>query len=109
MLYLMMQKTDGECLVKVGYSNGQARITNRRATYYSHNPRAIMRSTCAGSTAMETACRDILVIKDAQRIPKTEWFVVSPELFATLYQEGMRYFLPKPTPIHFLEEFAKTY
>lgn len=104
MLYLMMQKTDSECLVKVGYSKGGT--SQRRRTYRSHNPRAIMRSSCAGSTAMEASCRSDLIQWGGVRITGTEWFTVSPELFQTLYQEGMRAFRPKHNPIHFLEEFS---
>ena len=46
MLYLMMDKTDKEYLVKVGFSHGGT--GQRRKQYYSYNPRAIMRSSCAG-------------------------------------------------------------
>lgn len=106
MLYLMMDKTDTECLVKVGYSKGGT--AKRRTQYYGYNPRAIMRSSCAGSTSMECSCRTQLVNEGAQRILRTEWFVVSPELFAILYNEGMQHFRPKHSPIHFLEEFVKT-
>lgn len=107
MLYLMMQKADGECLVKVGYSQGST--SQRRRAYRSHNPRAIMRSSCAGSTSMERSCHCQLSSEGAERIVGTEWFIVSSELFATLYREGMQHFRPNHSPIHFLEEFTKTY
>lgn len=106
MLYLMMQKTDGECLVKVGYSKGGT--SQRRNAYRSYNPRAIMRSSCAGSTSMERSCHCQLLNEGAERILGTEWFVTSPELFAILYNEGMQHFRPEHSPIHFLEDFAKT-
>ena len=105
MLYLMMQKADNEYLVKVGYSNGGT--SRRRSAYRIHNPRAIMRSSCAGSVSMEHSCHCQLSSEGAERISGTEWFVTSPELFAILYREGMRHFRPKHSPIHFLEEFAK--
>ena len=52
MLYLMMDKKSDYRLVKVGYSDGVKNIKTRRKSYYSYNPFAIMRSSCAGSTAM---------------------------------------------------------
>lgn len=58
MLYLMMDKTDKEFLVKVGFSDGET--TRRRRQYRSYNPRAIMRSSCAGSTSMEKRCHQDL-------------------------------------------------
>ena len=105
MLYLMMQKADGEYLVKVGFSHGGT--SQRRSSYRSHNPRAIMRSSCAGSTSMERSCHYQLTNEGAQRIVGTEWFVVTPELFTVLYNEGMKHFRPKHNPIHFLEEFSQ--
>lgn len=45
MLYLMMDKSDKEYLVKVGFSDREVKLRNRRKAYYSYNPRAIMRST----------------------------------------------------------------
>ncbi len=105
MLYLMMNKTDTEYLVKVGYSKGG--VTQRRAQYYGYNPRAIMRSACAGSRSMETGCRADLVKWGGVRIKGTEWFIVSAELFEKLYQKGMSAFRPKHDPIHFLEEFSQ--
>lgn len=103
MLYLMMDKTDKEHLVKVGFSDGGT--AKRRKQYYSYNPRAIMRSSCAGSRSMENSCHDTLAKAGAIRIKGTEWFVVSAELFNTLYTKGMAFFRPKHQPIHFLEEF----
>lgn len=103
MLYLMMNKTDKEYLVKVGYSKGG--VSKRRAQYYGYNPRAIMRSACAGSREMENGCRAMLVNWGGVRIKGTEWFVVSRELFADLYIKGMSAFRPNHKPIHFLEEF----
>lgn len=105
MLYLMMDKTDKEYLVKVGFSDRQAKLTNRRKSYYSYNPRAIMRSSCAGNTTMEQECRVDLIKWGGVRIKGTEWFVISEDLFWSLYKEGMRAFRPKHNPIHFLEEF----
>lgn len=103
MLYLMMDKTDKECLVKVGYSKGGT--AQRRAQYYGYNPRAIMRSSCAGSRANEQEAQKLLADWGGERIPRTEWFVVDAPLFWTLYERGMSAFRPKQQPIHFLEEF----
>ncbi len=105
MLYLMMDKNDTEYLVKVGYSKGGT--AKRRSQYYSHNPKAIMRSSCAGSREAEKDCHAILAKQGGQRIKGTEWFIVSPALFWTLYEKGMAMFKPKQNPIHFLEEFEK--
>lgn len=103
MLYLMMDKTDKECLVKVGYSKGGT--VKRRAQYYGYNPRAIMRSSCAGSREEERGCRTRLAEWGGERIQGTEWFVVPTTLFWTLYERGMSAFKPNQNPIHFLEEF----
>lgn len=105
MLYLMMSKTDNEYLVKVGFSNGTANLRTRRGAYRSHNPRAIMRSTCAGSMSMEGTCHSDLKRAGGVRIKGTEWFSISKELFDRLYNEGMKYFRPKHSPIHFPEKF----
>ena len=105
MLYLMMNKTDNEYLVKVGFSNGTANLRTRRNAYRSHNPRAIMRSTCAGSMSMESTCHSDLKRAGGVRISGTEWFSISKELFDRLYIEGMQYFRPKHSPIHFPEKF----
>jgi hypothetical protein len=105
MLYLMMDKTDKEYLVKVGFSDRQNNLNNRRKAYYSYNPRAIMRSSCAGNTAMEQECRIDLIKWGGTRIKGTEWFIISEELFWELYKKGMKAFRPKHEPIHFLEEF----
>ena len=103
MLYLMMDKTDKEYLVKVGYSKGET--SRRRRQYRSYNPRAIMRSSCAGTISMETQCHQVLSRIGGARIGGTEWFVVSKEIFDKLYIEGMGYFRPNHSPIHFLEIF----
>jgi hypothetical protein len=103
MLYLMMDRTNQEYLVKVGYSKGGTK--QRRQQYYGYNPRAIMRSSCAGSRSMETSCRKMLTEWGATRIERTEWFVVSKEMFEKLYNEGMSIFRPSYKTIHFLEDF----
>lgn len=105
MLYLMMNKVDNEYLVKIGFSDGQTNLKTRRRSYYSYNPRAIMRSSCAGSRFMEGECRTDLISAGGTRIKGTEWFSISKELFDELYIKGMGYFRPKHSPIHFLEEF----
>ena len=103
MLYLMMDKTDKEYLVKVGFSDGGT--SKRRKQYYSYNPRAIMRSSCAGSRSMERTCHAQLEDVGGVRIKGTEWFVVPKNVFDVLYREGMSAFRPNHKPIHFLEEF----
>lgn len=105
MLYLMMDRLANSQLVKVGFSNGTKNLATRRKNYYSHNPKAIMRSTCAGGQDLENACHHALSELGANRISGTEWFEVSADLFNTLYVEGMAFFRPTHKPIHFLEEF----
>ena len=105
MLYLMMNKTAKAGLVKVGFSDGTANLKSRRKAYYSYNPAAIMRSTCAGGRDMENACRVLLVEAGGERIKGTEWFVIPMSLFDELYEKGMGYFRTKHKPIHFPEEF----
>lgn len=103
MLYLMMDKNDKECLVKVGYSKGGT--NKRRQQYYGYNPRAIMRSSCAGSRSSEQTAHQLLAEWGGERIKGTEWFIVPAALFWMLYEKGMSAFKPKQQPIHFLEEF----
>ena len=103
MLYLMMDKGEKDYLVKVGFSNGEVRT--RRRAYRSHNPKAIMRSSCAGSTSMEQQCHSDLRRWGGTRISGTEWFTVPKTLFDELYEKGMGAFRPKHNPIHFLETF----
>lgn len=108
MLYLMMNKTEGACLVKVGFSDGTANLKTRRKAYRSYNPLAIMRSSCAGTIEMEKDCRSTLIKFGGNRIGGTEWFIVPRPLFDELYQSGMAFFRPKHKPIHFLENFEET-
>lgn len=105
MLYLMMDKGAGYNLVKIGYSDGLRKLHQRRGAYFSYNPRAIMRSSCAGSRQQELESRAKLVEMEARRIPSTEWFEVSDEVFQLLYEKGMEVFRPTHQPIHFLECF----
>lgn len=104
MLYLMMDKTDKEYLVKVGFTD-KNKPDARRKQYYSYNPRAIMRSTCAGNVSAEQACHLMLGTWGGIRIPGTEWFSVSKGLFDAIYQKGMGAFRPELKRINFLEKF----
>lgn len=101
MLYLMMDQKKDCNLVKVGESR---HLDARRSSYKSHNPFAIMRSTCAGTEPQEKQCHSKMYSL-GKRIPGTEWFVVSDEVFAMLYQQGMGYFFPKGRNIYFNEKF----
>jgi hypothetical protein len=104
MLYLMMSETNKKFLVKVGFSNGTVNLHKRRKSYYSHNPGAIMRSTCAGTLSMETKCH-VQLGRIGNRIVGTEWYEIPKEIFDELYEKGMAYFRPNHHPIHFLEKF----
>ena len=102
MLYLMLQKGDNEYLAKVGYT---ADTHKRRSVYHSHNPRAIMRSSCSGQVKQESACHSHLHLAGVERVGGTEWYIVSKEVFDQLYEKGMGFFRPDHKPIHFLEDF----
>ena len=101
MVYLMMDKTARGNLVKVGESRD---LTSRRRNYKSHNPYAIMRSSCAGTETQERKAHSILA-NSGKRVRGTEWFEVSDGVFQTLYEKGMAAFFPKQSPIHFHESF----
>ena len=103
MLYLMLDINNGQKLAKVGVTRQS--VNQRRGQYKTHNPLAIMRSSCAGTEGQESRCHSILFSK-GRRIKGTEWAVVSDEVFAQLYEKGMGYFYPKHAPIHFHERFA---
>ena len=100
MLYLMMNK--GDKTVKVGYAK-RGRVEGRRAEYKTHNPLAIMRSSCAGTKDLEKVCHQRLA-EMGKRISGTEWFVVDDWTFNHLFVRGMGA-LGITTPIHFHEEF----
>ena len=101
MLYLMMDQKKNYNLVKVGESR---QLDNRRSNYKSHNPFAIMRSTCAGTESEERKCHTMLYTL-GQRVTGTEWFIVSDEVFTMLYNYGMGYFFPEKKKIYFHEIF----
>lgn len=103
MLYLMMDKNAKMNLVKVGFSDGQSNLKTRRKAYFSYNPLAIMRSSCAGSRTMEKTCHGKLAEWGCS-LSGTEWFIVPNELFDKLYKSGLSVFYPKSN-VHFLEKF----
>ena len=102
MLYLMMDKSNNT--VKVGYSD-RGNVKHRRRAYKTHNPLAIMRSTCAGNTTLERKCQKQLE-EMGQRIKGTEWFIVDDWTFTHLSVRGMGAFNDVKTVIHFNENFA---
>ena len=102
MLYLMLQKGNNEYLAKVGFTRD---VDKRRYSYRSHNPRAIMRSCCAGQPSHESNCHYKLAFNGAKCVNGTEWYSVSKELFDTLYEKGMGFFRENHKPIHFMEKF----
>ena len=102
MLYLMMTESCGKNLVKVGESRD---ITARRRSYKSHNPLAIMRSSCAGTEVAEEYCHKELS-KLGERIKGTEWFIVSDTVFSYLYSVGMKAFFTD-RKIYFDEEYSE--
>lgn len=77
-------------LVKVGQTK---KLKERRQAYKTHNPTAIMRSTCAGGRLDEAACEMLLIgHHNAQQVNGTEWYKVSQEVFDSLYQLGLGFF-----------------
>lgn len=101
MLYLMLMQSNENYYAKVGYSKGG--VANRRRAYKTHNPAAIMRSSCAG--AEESLCRKKLKDMGGIRVKGSEWFIVSRAAYQKLYDEGMAVFKPNQKPIHFNEQF----
>lgn len=101
MLYLMLDKREGHFYAKVGLAK---RPKERRRTYATHNPCAIMRSTCAGTGNEEMLCQIRLSQMSISRIGATEWFEVDKQTFDILYQSGMGALRPKQQPIHFIEK-----
>ena len=102
MLYLMLDKRGTDYYAKVGLAQSPK---TRRRNYSTHNPCAIMRSTCAGVGKDEVRCRQNLALMSITRIGSTEWFKVDEPTFNLLYEKGMGALKPKQRPIHFLEEF----
>jgi hypothetical protein len=102
MLYLMLQKGNNEYLAKVGFTSD---VNKRRYSYRSHNPRAIMRSCCAGQPTHEGSCHYKFSLNGAKCVDGTEWYSVSKEMFDKLYEQGMGFFREKHKPIHFMEKF----
>lgn len=101
MIYLMMDKNREYNLVKVGVTR---KLDVRRSNYKSHNPLAIMRSSCAGTEEKEIRCHTKLK-EIGQRVKGTEWFIVNNSIFTELYNKGLGYFFPKHSPIYFNESF----
>ena len=102
MLYLMLDKRNNQFFAKVGLAK---RPKERRRAYSTHNPCAIMRSTCAGTGAEELRCREVLGRYSLRRLGSTEWFEVDEKTFNLLYKKGMGLLRPNQKPIHFLETF----
>lgn len=101
MLYLMLDKREKQYYAKVGLAK---RPKERRRAYATHNPCAIMRSTCAGTGNEETICQSKLSQMSIARIGSTEWYEVDKQTFEYLYTYGMGALRPKQQPIHFIEE-----
>lgn len=101
MLYLMMEKSNNKFFVKVGESRSPK---TRRKTYKTHNPTAIMRSTCAGTASAEKASR-VVLDKLGKRLEGSEWYEVNETVFNKFYLEGLKVVRPNQSPIKFLEEF----
>lgn len=102
MLYLMLDKRGGQYYAKVGLAQ---RPKERRKSYATHNPCAIMRSTCAGVAHDEITCRNELARMSKGRINSTEWYEVDEQTFNLLYSKGMGALKSKQKPIHFIEKF----
>lgn len=101
MLYLMLDKRENHYYAKVGLAK---RPRERRRAYATHNPCAIMRSTCAGTGNEEAICQNKLSQMSICRIGSTEWYEIDKRTFEYLYTYGMGALRPKQQPIHFIEE-----
>lgn len=101
MLYLMLDKRENHYYAKVGLAK---KPRERRRAYATHNPCAIMRSTCAGTGNEEVICQNNLSRMSICRIKSTEWYEIDKQTFEYLYTYGMGALRPKQQPIHFIEE-----
>ena len=101
MLYLMLDKRENHYYAKVGLAK---KPRERRRAYATHNPCAIMRSTCAGMGNEEVICQNKLSQMSICRIKSTEWYEIDKQTFEYLYTYGMGALRPKQQPIHFIEE-----
>ena len=101
MLYLMLDKRENHYYAKVGLAK---KPRERRRAYATHNPCAIMRSTCAGMGNEEVICQNKLSRMSICRIKSTEWYEIDKKTFEYLYTYGMGALRPKQQPIHFIEE-----
>ena len=102
----MLDQNKTKNFAKVGFTTARSRVnqSTRWGHYQTHNPSAIVRSTCAGMRPQENQCHKILYGL-GQKVKGSEWVEVSDELFQELYQKGMGYFYPNHSPIHFIQEF----
>ena len=101
MLYLMLDKRENHYYAKVGLAK---KPRERRRADATHNPCAIMRSTCAGMGNEEVICQNKLSRMSICRIKSTEWYEIDKQTFEYLYTYGMGALRPKQKPIHFIEE-----
>ena len=101
MLYLMLNESRGMKLAKVGVTRNAVNV--RRAQYRSHNPTAIMRSSCAGTESQESHCHSVL--RSIGKGMGNEWVAVPDNVFNELVEKGMAYFYPNKKPIHMLEKW----
>lgn len=102
MLYLMLDKRGDEYYAKVGLAKSPKQ---RRYNYKTHNPCAIMRSTCAGTESAERNAHSVLGNLSLRRVNGTEWFQVPKEVFDELYKKGLAVIRPNQKPIHFIENY----
>lgn len=104
MLYLMLDKSNNKYFAKVSLATAPK---ERLRSYKTHNPTAIMRSTCAGTRDAEASARLNLSKMSIVRIKGTEWFEVSAETFAELYEKGMKALRPNLKIVHFIESLGE--
>ena len=81
MLYLMLDKRENHYYAKVGLAK---KPRERRRAYATHNPCAIMRSTCAGMGNEEVICQNKLSRMSICRIKSTEWYEIDKQTFEYL-------------------------
>ena len=86
MLYMVFDEKANVKLVKVGRAKN---ISERVGGYITHNPLAEMRWKSQGTASEEMYARSQLFNLGAKRVqPRSEWLIVSEELYQELYNKG---------------------
>ena len=86
MLYMIFDEKADKKLVKVGRARN---INERLSGYFTHNPLAEVRWKSQGTASEEAYARSqIMNLGGVRAVPRSEWLVVSNELYNELYEKG---------------------